>query len=101
MSAIESTIESRCERTEGGWRCEVDVDDGRSRGRHVVTVSDGDADALVAAHDAAGVARLVEESIDFLLEREPRSSILGTFDVAVISEYFPEYRAEISSRLAP
>ena len=96
-----STIESRCERTEGGWRCEVDIDDGRSRGRHVVTVSDEDADALAAAHDAAVVSRLIDESIDFLLEREPQSSILATFDLADISRYFSEYRVEVTRRLAP
>lgn len=96
-----STIASRCQPMDGGWRCDVDIDDGRTSGRHVVTVSAEDADALAVAHDEAGVERLVHESIDFLLEREPRSSILGTFDLTVISQYFPEYRGEMAARLAP
>ncbi len=37
------------------------------------------------------VERLVEASFAFLLEREPRESILGTFDLSAISRYFPEY----------
>jgi hypothetical protein len=38
----------------------------------------------------------VRRSFDFLLEREPPSSILRTFDLAVIGRYFPEYGAEMS-----
>jgi hypothetical protein len=37
------------------------------------------------------VEDLVRRSFDFLLEREPPSSILGTFDLSVIERYFPEY----------
>ena len=42
----------------------------------------------------------VEASFAFLLEREPRESILRAFDLAVISRYFPDYEAEIRKRLA-
>jgi hypothetical protein len=96
-----TTITSRCQPMDGGWRCDVDVDDGRSSGRHVVTVSEADADTLAAAHADIAVERLVHESFQFLLEREPRSSILRSFDLAIISQYFPEYRAEMAARLAP
>ena len=47
------------------------------------------------------VERLVYETFDFLLEREPRESILRAFDLTVVSRYFPEYDDEIRSRLAP
>jgi hypothetical protein len=43
--------------------------------------------------------RLVEASFAFLLEREPRESILREFDLSVIERYFPEYEAEIRRRL--
>ncbi len=39
--------------------------------------------------------RLIEASFEFLLEREPNTSILGEFDLSVIPRYFPEYEAEI------
>lgn len=41
---------------------------------------------------------LVRESFVFLLEREPPSSILRTFDLEVIGKYFPEYPSEIVKR---
>ena len=41
---------------------------------------------------------LVEASFRFLLEREPKESILRSFDVSVIGRYFPEFEREIVSR---
>ncbi len=34
---------------------------------------------------------LIEFSFQFLLEREPNTSILPSFELSVISSYFPEY----------
>ena len=34
----------------------------------------------------------------FLLEREPKESILRSFDVSVIGGYFPEFEREIAGR---
>ncbi len=34
----------------------------------------------------------------FLLEREPKESILRRFDAAVIGRYFPEFEAEMARR---
>jgi hypothetical protein len=43
----------------------------------------------------------VEESNGycFLLKREPKESILRSFDLTVISRYFPEYEREMTRRL--
>ncbi len=38
---------------------------------------------------------LVRRSFEFLLEREPKESILSRFDLPVIGRYFPEYEREI------
>ncbi len=97
----EATITVACIATPSGWRCDVDVDDGRSSGRHDVTVATADAVRLAAARGTADVERLVYEAFDFLLDREPRSSILTTFDLPVASTYFPEFDAEMRRRLAP
>lgn len=43
---------------------------------------------------------LVEKSFEFLLEREPNTSILSRFDLPVINRYFPEYETSIRGRLA-
>jgi hypothetical protein len=46
------------------------------------------------------LARVVRVSFEFLLEREPASSILGEFSLDVIGRYFPEYEDELPRRLA-
>jgi hypothetical protein len=43
--------------------------------------------------------QLVRASFEFLLEREPASSILRKFSLDIISRYFPNYPAEIRARL--
>jgi hypothetical protein len=48
---------------------------------------------------AADPSNLVRRSFDFLLEREPKESILATFDLGVISRYYPEYETEIRRRV--
>lgn len=47
----------------------------------------------------ASPEKLVEESFEFLLEREPNTSILSSFDLPVIGRYFPEYEDEIRKRV--
>lgn len=42
---------------------------------------------------------LVEKSFEFLLEREPNTSILRSFDLPVIGRYFPEYERVITGAL--
>jgi hypothetical protein len=55
------------------------------------------ADLSLGANDEA---RLVRASFEFLLEREPASSILPCFDLDVIGRYFPEYLDTVRRRLA-
>lgn len=43
--------------------------------------------------------QLLQESFRFLLEREPNTSILPSFELPVIGRYFPEYEQEIRARL--
>ena len=38
---------------------------------------------------------LVKFSFEFLLEREPNTAILSSFDLIQISKYFPEYFTEL------
>lgn len=41
---------------------------------------------------------LVRRSFEFLLQREPNTSILSRFDLSVIERYFPEYEGTIRKR---
>ncbi|MEK6192148.1 MAG: hypothetical protein AABM41_07475 [Chloroflexota bacterium] len=66
--------------------------------RHQVAVSGEDLVRLAPA--GTSVEQLVEASFAFLLEREPRESILRSFDLPEISRYFPEYEREIRRRLS-
>ena len=45
--------------------------------------------------DIATKAQLLEFSFAFLLEREPNTSILSSFDINVISKYFSNYKDEV------
>ena len=41
---------------------------------------------------------LLNFSFNFLLERESSTSILSSFDLTVISKYFPEYTKKVSDK---
>lgn len=41
---------------------------------------------------------LIEKSFEFLLEREPNTSILRSFELSVIGSYFPEYEETIKQQ---
>jgi hypothetical protein len=97
----EARIHVACEATPAGWRCAAEVDDGRTAGRHEVIVAADDAERLAVARGQADVERLVYETFDFLLDREPRSSILDWFDLTAVESYFPGFEAEMARRLAP
>ena len=80
-----------------GYRCEVTVKEGSSQTRHSVTLDKADHERLTEGQ--ATPRELVTESFRFLLEREPKESILRSFDLTVISRYFPSYEREIANRL--
>jgi hypothetical protein len=99
---IVSVIEVGCETAGGGWACRATVTDDRGSSTYEVTVPAAGTlrSSLPPLPDAGHVERLVHETFAFLLEREPRSSILSSFDLTVVERYFPEYPAEILRRLA-
>ena len=74
------------------------VGDDSGATTHDVTVTAEDLVRL--APTGTPVEALVTASFVFLLEREPRESILRRFDLAVISRYFPQYEREIQRLLA-
>ena len=60
---------------------------------HEVTVTDKSLTDL--ANKEVTKTQLVEFSFEFLLERETNTSILSSFDINVISKYFPYYKDEV------
>jgi len=43
-----------------------------------------------------GKEELIRKSFQFLLEREPKESILAKFNLELIKSYFPEFEKEIA-----
>ena len=80
------------------WECRVTVTEGTGKTVHTVTVEKSYRDKLAGTGVPAG--QLVRKSFEFLLEREPKESILRSFNLTVISRYFPEYEQEIRRTLA-
>jgi len=63
---------------------------------HRVRVTKKDVERLAGGRPPE---ELLRESFLFLLENEPNTSILPSFDLPVIGRYFPEYEREIQTRL--
>jgi hypothetical protein len=78
-----------------GWTCQVRVGEDRDATRHEVRVREADLERL--APGVMDPTDLVRRSFSFLLAREPKESILRSFDLSVIGRYFPEYEDEIRS----
>jgi hypothetical protein len=82
--------------TEQGDGFHVEVQDGSRATTHHVAVPAALPQSLGWA--PTRTAELVQASFEFLLEREPATSILRRFSLAVISDYFPEYPAVMAQR---
>jgi len=78
---------------------EVVVREAEGETRHHVTMSREMCDRLTA--DKHTPERCLEAAFRFLLDREPKESILERFDVTVISRYFPEFERELPHYLSP
>ncbi len=78
---------------------EVVVNDEQGESRHHVTL----ARAAYARQTGGRVSpeTCVEATFRFLLDREPKESILPRFDIDVISRYFPEFERELPNYLPP
>ena len=60
---------------------------------HTVTVTDQSLTDLT--DNNVTKTQLLEFSFNFLLDREPNTSILSKFDINVISKYFSNYKDEV------
>ena len=77
---------------------EVVVREGEGETRHHVTISRETCERLTAGKHMP--ERCVEAAFRFLLDREPKESILKHFDITVISRYFPEFERELPHYLS-
>lgn len=87
-----------CRGTAEGFVCDVTVGRDAAATRHAVDISHDDLASLAPGHYDPHL--LVETSFEFLLQREPRESILRRFDLPVIERYFPGYERWIRAQMA-
>lgn len=77
---------------------EVVVREGKGETRHHVTMARETCERLTGGKHPP--ERCLEAAFRFLLDREPKESILGRFDVTVISRYFPEFEQDLPRYLS-
>jgi hypothetical protein len=86
MSAPSVTVNPR---PGGAFTFDVIVRDLRGESRHRVTVEANDAERW--AKLGVEPSRWAEAVMRFLLDREPKESIMSAFDMRVVRRYFPEF----------
>ena len=80
------------------WLCDVTIDQSGRSTRYAVTVRRADLERWADGTTREDAEGLVARSFDFLLEREPPSAILGSFDLSVIQRYFAEFDSTFRRR---
>ena len=73
------------------------VSPDNSKSQHSVTLSRHYHEEI--SNGACTPETLLTQSFYFLLEREPKESILAEFDLPLIGTYFPEYEAVIKKNI--
>lgn len=89
---IQKTIEN-----DFGWECTVLVSEDNGQTEHLVTVRKDTYLKLTGQQYTP--EELVTKSFEFLLEREPKESILREFTLDIIGQYFPEWEKEMRKRM--
>jgi hypothetical protein len=82
-------------RQDGANAYTVTVEETGGSTSHVVTVWPSDMERYAPG---ATPEELLEAAFEFLLEREPKESILGRFELPVIERYFPEFPGAMAAR---
>jgi hypothetical protein len=77
---------------------EVVVREGQGETRHHLTMARDACERLTGGKHTP--ERCIEAAFGFLLDREPKESILSRFDLTVISRYFPEFERELRRYLS-
>jgi hypothetical protein len=76
----------------------VEVEEGNEVSGHKVRLPPAFLDDLLLR--GVDEEQIVRETMDFLLEREPATSILPEFSLEDVTRYFPEFPEELQRRLA-
>jgi hypothetical protein len=80
-----------------GGQFRVSVSEGESTSTHDVKVP---AETMERLGWQGSPEELLRKSFNFLLEREPKESILSTFEIDMIGRYFPEWEETVRGGFA-
>ena len=72
----------------------VTVEEKNSESTHTVTLDDQYHKKL--SGNIIPKEELIKKSFEFLVEREPKESIMSSFNLKVINKFFPEFEGYIS-----
>ena len=86
-------IDVSCVAAADGWLCQVTVAGHGSETRHSVTFTRADFQRLGSSGETP--EGLVRRSFEFLLQREPKESVLKSFALPDIGRYFPEFQRKM------
>jgi len=73
---------------------QVTVEESDSQSTHTVTLDDQYHKKL--SGNIIPKEELIKKSFEFLLNREPKESIMSSFNLKVINKFFPEFESFIS-----
>ena len=90
-------IEVRQTKTDDPLQFSVTISEGGGATHHQVTMSQATHESLVGAE--VSPEDCVRAAFRFLLDREPKESILSSFDITVISRYFPSFEQDLAGYL--
>ncbi|MDA2935244.1 hypothetical protein MYX82_13020 [Acidobacteria bacterium AH-259-D05] len=87
-------IEVEQTKTEDPFEFSVTIREGSGETHHRVTMSQATYESLTGGRVTPDSC--VRAAFKFLLDREPKESILSTFDMTIISRYFPSFEQDFS-----
>jgi len=80
---------NKIDKIQNKWLFQVFLKEDDSETKHEVILDKFDYDRLACGRNSA--EQLVRDSFEFLLERESKESILTSFNLRQIQDYFPEF----------
>ena len=86
-------VVSKSAEDESKYTFEVELNDKSDSTAHKVTL---DKEHYKSLGTETSPSDIIRKSFKFLLKRESKESILGEFDIRLISNYFPEFDSESS-----
>ena len=94
MHNEENMIDVKQTKATNPFEFSVTVRDTDGETHHHVTMTQSTYQKLTGGQVSS--ERFIQAAFQFLLEREPKESILSSFDVTVISRYFPGFEDEVT-----